>query len=371
MFFRVFVFRREYGIIKYKYTLEREVFVEMKRRIVVLWGTLACLCLTSCGVLPTEEEFDAAPVVKEYEGTSFNKVSVTRGDLVRTEDVIGKYKGTLKEEIAPDGASVIKNIAVKKGMRVKEGDVIMQYQLPGSENALKKAENDIDRTTLQIKHARRLMELEIKKAKNTGGSDKDISNIKNQYNQEIKSYESSLKLLRMDAKIAREEIEEEQITASVSGVVTFVDTEAVGTYGDAEKPVVKIEGAKRNRFEANSEYASHCKEGDVVTIEVNAQEYKATIRKDKDSTDSVYFYPNSKLNVEDDVACTFRVVLKEKKNVLYLPTAIVYVMGDKHVVYYEDENGLKSMKEVTVGETINNFIEITGGLTENEQVIAN
>lgn len=342
-----------------------------KRKIMVLWGTLACICLTSCSVLPTEEEFDAAPIVKEYEGASFNKVSVTRGDLVRTEDISGKYKGTVNEEIAPDGASVIKNITVKKGMRVEEGDTVMQYQIPGSENALKKAQNDIDRTTLQIKHARRLMELEMEKTKKMGGSNDDINNIKNQYNQQIKSYESSLKLLRMDAKIAREEIQEQEVTASVSGVVTFVDEAAIGTYGNSEEPVIKIEGAKRNRFEANSEYASNCKAGDVVTIEVNAQEYKATVRKDKDSTDTIYFYLNSKMNVEDGTVCTYKVVLKEKKDVLYLPTSIVYTMGDKHIVYYEDENGLKSMKEVTVGETINNFIEITGGLTENEQVIAN
>ena len=40
-------------------------------------------------------------------------------------------------------------------------------------------------------------------------------------------------------------------------------------------------------------------------------------------------------------------------------------------MYYEDANGLKSTKEVSVGETIDTFIEITGGLEENEQVIAN
>ena len=56
---------------------------------------------------------------------------------------------------------------------------------------------------------------------------------------------------------------------------------------------------------------------------------------------------------------------------LYLPASIVYTMGERHVVYFEDENGLKSIKEVTVGERINNFIEITGGLSEGEQVVAN
>lgn len=88
--------------------------------------------------------------------------------------------------------------------------------------------------------------------------------------------ESSLELLKMDAKIAKEEIKEEQITASVNGVVTYVDSKAEGTYGTEGEAAVKIEGKKKNRFEANSKYASHCKEGDTVTIEVKGQEYKAT-----------------------------------------------------------------------------------------------
>ncbi len=344
----------------------------MKRRIITFVGAaFICCSLTSCGLLPTEEEFDAAPVLKEYEGNNYNKVTVTRGDLVQTEDISGKYKGTVKEEILPDGVGVIKKIYVKKGSRVREGDRILQYELPSSEKALRTAENSIEKTTLQIRQARELMALEVAKLQKTGGSKKEIENVRNQYNQQIKSYESSLELTRLDAKIAKEEIQDEEVVASVSGVVTFADGGAEGTYGSTEEPVVKIEGATKNRFEATSKYASHCKDGDVVTILVNAQEYKAEIKKDKDSDDTVYFYPKSKLNVEDGAVCTYKVVLKEKRDVLYLPSSIVYTMGDKHVVYYEDENGLKSTKEVTVGDNVNNFVEITGGLAENEQVIAN
>ena len=347
------------------------IHLKGKKIIPVLAGVSLCLCLTSCGLLPTEEEFDAAPVVKEYEGADFNKVSVERGNLVKTEEITGKFKGTIKEEIQTDGAGIVKKIHVRKGQRVKAGDKILSYVLQGSENTLREAKNKIEKMELQIRQAKRLMNLEIEKQKKTGGSKKEIDGIKQQYEQEIRSYESSLKLTRMDARIAREEIEAEEITASVNGIVTFVDQEAEGTFGDSTKPTVIIEGATKNRFEANSKYASHCKEGDVVTVEVKGMEYKATIRKDKDSTDSIYFYPNNKINLEDGTTCIYKVVLKEKKDVLYLPFSIVYTMGDKHVVYYEDENGLKTMKEVTVGETINNSVEILSGLEENEQVIAN
>lgn len=341
----------------------------MKRRLIATVGV--ALCLTGCGILPTEEEFDAAPVLKEYEGASFNKVTVTRGTLEKTEEISGKYKGTVKEDIEPDGASVIKKIYVKKGDRVKAGDVVMQYELPGSEKTLKESNEKIEKTKLQITQARELMKLEVEKQKKIGGGSKEIANARNQYEQQIKALESSLELLKMDAKIAKEEIEEEQITASVNGVVTYVDSKAEGTYGTEGEAAIKIEGKKKNRFEANSKYASHCKEGDIVTIEVRGQEYKATVKKDPESTDSVYFYPRSKLNLEDGTVCSYQVILKEKKDILYLPSSIVYSMGDKHVVYYEDANGLKSTKEVSIGESIDNFVEITAGLEENEQVIAN
>ena len=341
----------------------------MKRRLIATVGV--ALCLTGCGILPTEEEFDVAPVLKEYEGASFNKVTVTRGTLEKTEEISGKYKGTVKEDIEPDGASVIKKIYVKKGDRVKAGDVVMQYELPGSEKTLKESNEKIEKTKLQITQARELMKLEVEKQKKIGGGSKEIANARNQYEQQIKALESSLELLKMDAKIAKEEIEEEQITASVNGVVTYVDSKAEGTYGTEGEAAIKIEGKKKNRFEANSKYASHCKEGDIVTIEVRGQEYKATVKKDPESTDSVYFYPRSKLNLEDGTVCSYQVILKEKKDILYLPSSIVYSMGDKHVVYYEDANGLKSTKEVSIGETIDNFVEITAGLEENEQVIAN
>ena len=57
----------------------------MKRWLLVAAGGAFSMCLTGCGILPTEEEFDAAPVVKEYEGARFNKVAVTRATLPKTE----------------------------------------------------------------------------------------------------------------------------------------------------------------------------------------------------------------------------------------------------------------------------------------------
>ncbi len=54
---------------------------------------------------------------------------------------------------------------------------------------------------------------------------------------------------------------------------------------------------------------------------------------------------------------------------MYLPDSAVNKMGDSYIVYYEDENGLKSAKEVTVGLKAENKIEITSGLEFGDAVI--
>lgn len=343
----------------------------MNKKVLAVMGMTMSLCLTSCGILPTEEEFDAAPMVKEYEGADYSKITVTRGDLVKTEEITGKYKGTVEEEILSDGISVVQKIYVKKGQKVEVGDKVMHYLIQSGENALEEATNKIEKLELEIRQAKRMMELEISKVKKTGGNGGDISNIRNQYNQQITSCQSSLRLAQMDAKLAKEEIAEGEVTASVDGVIKMVDRKAIGNFGVEDEPIIKIQGKKKNRFEASSKYASYVKDGETVTINIKGQDYKATVKKDKDDDESVYFYPKTKMDLEAGTLCSYEVVLKEKKNILYLPSSVVYSMGDKNVVYYEDENGLKTTKEVTLGESIENFVEITGGLEENEQIIIN
>lgn len=46
-------------------------------------GIAACM-MCGCGILPTEEEFDAAPLVKEYSDENVGKYTVTRGDMIQS-----------------------------------------------------------------------------------------------------------------------------------------------------------------------------------------------------------------------------------------------------------------------------------------------
>lgn len=329
------------------------------------------ILLSGCAVLPTEEEFDTAPVIKEYEGSSYNKYTVVRGDMVKRISVDAKYQGTVKEEILGEGtASRIRKILVEKGEKVKFGDVILQYDMPEQQKAIKEAKRSIESLALQIRQAKEMKAQELKKWKRIDGSREQKQTICSQYDAEITGCQSSLELAKLDLKSAKEERKTGNVYAGITGKAVQVNTSLEGGYADSDEAVVVLQGKKKNRFRAVTKYASYFKQGEEVTITVAGRRYRAKVRKTNPKK-LIYFYPEAELSLKNGVQGSVERVIKEKKNVLYLPASLVYEMGDKKVVYAEGENGVRTIREVTVGERIDNLVEITGGLQENEQIIMN
>lgn len=344
----------------------------MRRQGLVLCVVLAMSCvLCSCGILPTEEEFEAAPIVKEYEGDNYSKYTLVRGDMVKKGNVDATFQGTRKVETKGEGMGVrIKKVCVKKGQKVSQGDVLIKVYLAEQENIVKNSKRQIDSLELQIKQARVMMQKELAKLKKVGGSKEQKENIRAQYDSQIKNCESGLKLIKLDLEEAKDEIENNEITATIDGTVTMADSSFDGGYATEDDVLVTVQGKKRNRFRAKTEYGSHFKDGEEITITVLGQQYKATVKK-ADEKNIVYFYPKTELPLKDGIVGTIDLILEQKKDVLYLPTALVYDMGEKKIVYVEGENGIKTIREVTLGQQMSNMVEITDGLEENEQVITN
>ena len=73
-------------------------------------GIAACM-MCGCGILPTEEEFDAAPLVKEYSDENVGKYTVTRGDMIQSESIAVRYEGTKKSDV----------YGTDDGIRIKAG----------------------------------------------------------------------------------------------------------------------------------------------------------------------------------------------------------------------------------------------------------
>lgn len=330
---------------------------------------MSCL-LSGCGILPTEEEFDAAPRVKEYEGSTTGRYTVVKGDMVQTESLAATYQGTETRDITGgEGGSRIKKIRVSKGQKVKKGSVLIEEYLDEEEEALKSDERQIETLQLQIRQAKQMKKRELEQLKRTAGSREEKENVRTQYDAQIKNCESSLELTRLDMKELQETIRNAAMVSEIGGTVTFADHSFNGGYANQENILVTVQGPKKNRFRCETEYAGQFKEGQKVLVTVLGQQIKATVRKGKKNV--LYLYPKKTLSLKNGVPGTVELILKEKKDVLYLPQALIYDMGGKKVVYVEGKNGVKETREVTTGVRIRNQIEITGGLKENDQILTN
>ena len=343
----------------------------MKRagRIFIIY-LLVVSVLCGCSILPTEEEFGAAPVVKEYEGNNYNKYTVTRGDMVEKESIAVTYQGTKEIEITgSDDGGQIKKICVKKGQKVKAGTVLIQEYQEEAEDQLKEDKRQIATLLLQIKQAREMRARELEQLEKTGGTKEEKKNVRDQYDAQIKGCQSNMQLTQLDMKEAQEEINAAVVTSEVAGTVVMADHSFDGGYVGSNNVLVKIQGKKKNRFSCKAKYAGHFQNGQEVVVTVSGVEYKTKVKKV--SKKELYFYPKRSVSLRDGATGIIDLVLKEKKNVLSLPKALVYDMGGRKVVYMEGKNGVKETREVTLGESIANMVEITSGLDENEQVITN
>ena len=344
----------------------------MKKISLISGVLIGSVLLTSCSILPKEEEFQEAPIVKQYEGVNYGKTSVIRGDLTETEDLDGRYKGTTTFELKAPGDTKVKKIYVKKGDKVETGDLLVRYYSEAYEKKLDETEFTIQKINLQIKQQKELMKQEMEKQKRIGSGKSGIQAVKEQYEATISSYQTQLKILNLELEDAKAGIEESDGLSEIGGTVSEIAKGLVDSTPELDETLITIEGKKKNRFEIKSEYASRYQAGDVVKIDVKGQEYEASIAKPKDKENVLYLYPTSKsVAFSDGDKCTLVCILKEKKSVLYLPSSTIFEMGDKQVVYVEDADGIKTMKEVQTGISINHLTEIVSGLKEGDQVITN
>lgn len=327
--------------------------------------------MSGCGILPKEEEFQAAPVVKEYEGANYGKTAVKRGDLVDADDINVTYYGTLVTNLSHADEVKIEKVFVKKGERVEEGDVLIRYYIGGSQAQLEKAKYDISVKELELKQQKELMQLEIEKQKAVGGGSKAIQLVREQYDASIRQCETELKILRLEKEEAEESIKEYDLTAPVDGKITYLEPNMEGKTGNMEDTVIKITGTAKNRFEATTKYAEKFKDGDVVKVTVGLTQYDMKVKK-PGKKNKIYFYPVSdKVKFDNGTRGEAQYIISQKKDILYLPSSTVYTMGDKKIVYVEDENGMKQIKEVQTGIEVDHLTEIIAGVSEGEEVITN
>ncbi len=357
----------------------------IKKMLTIFLTVLIVLFISACGLMPEEEVFRTTTIVKEYEGTEFNMTTVKRGDIRDYRNIPCEFNQSNIENINIPSWLTIKKVCVKEGDKVKAGDILVELESEEEGVDIEEIKYEIARQKKIISQARRMCELEVKKQKLILNEEVSIKAIKENYDAQISSYENELLSLKQKLDDAVQEQNEYLIRASISGTVTYADASAAGAKkmniaGPNGRPdmkqdvnVVSVSDGGMPFFSAaidSSEYIDYLSEGQEIKVTCLDREYNTKVHFPKDNKSEVYFTLDY---VPDDIydgnIANAEYVIEEHKNVLYLPDISVNKMGDSYVVYYEDENGLKNAKEVTIGLKAENKIEITGGLEFGDAVI--
>lgn len=360
----------------------------MKRYRLLMLLLSGILILSSCGLLPEEETFRTAPVIKTYEKEEFQEVVVVRGDMQLTNQISCTYI-PLKTENPSFSVSgeLFDEIFVEVGDRVEKGQLLAQLDLSGAEEAIASSTEQINRLKMQMDALEENRALELQRQKITLGDASEealneaLQRTNSQFDAQKQPLQDELTVVQIRLKEARTLLEERQMRAGMDGTVTYVYNVKDDERSVAGNRVITIADTSSSLFKADTKLWNRFKPGDEHIITANKTEYEAVVvseaelgmeeteKQEGKSADVYLKLKNPAFDLEELTYGTLVLLLDSRKDVLMVPEKAVATSKGKSIVYYQDEAGLKAYKEVEIGLIAEGMVEIVSGLTEGESVI--
>ena len=359
----------------------------MKRKWMAVAVAL-CLMLAGCDLLPEEEVFRTAPLLKEYQTTEFKLAACTRGDLSLTRVVSCVYVPVRTEVLKFSiGGIGYDEFFVKVGDTVAKGDLLVQLDLSDIVQRIESTDREIERLEVQIEHLEQNRRLALERAQiesetaDSAARARAEEAVNQSYDGRQESLEDSLNIARLRKADYERQLDERQLRAPMDGTVTYVRKIESGDLSVAGDRVISIADSKLSLFRAETEYWSYLTPGERVMISAGGAEYEAVVmseeelglpvqEKKENAKALVYFaLVEPSFDLSDNTRGRMVVELDSRQNVLYVPEGSVATINGQSVVYYQNEEGMKVYKNVTVGLDTGELVEIISGLEEGEMVI--
>lgn len=359
----------------------------MKRSGLVLLA-LTCMLTTSCSLLPEEETFSTAPLIREYEREEFKLAYAERGDMVLTEKISCTYMPVQTEILRYEvGGIYFDEVFVEVGDSVEVGQLLAQLNLSGIEENIESSRQQIKKLNIRIAalEENRSLALERKRIQMKGSTSSDIEEalreINKQYDSDLQALEDSLYLNEIQLAEYEEQLSQRQLRAGIAGTVTYIRSVSSGELSVAGERFITVADSTMSLFRADTKYWNLFEPGQEYSITVNKKEYEAIVVSEEElglkptekvEGESAYVYlklKNPAFDLEDGERGTLTIVLDSREDVLKVPQSAVTSANGEYIVYYQDEEGMKTYKPVEIGLEAEKMVEIISGLDEGESVI--
>ena len=360
----------------------------MRRMRVALLAVL-CLALTGCDLMPVEESFRTAPLIREYQREEFSLAVCTRGDLSLTQTITCIYVPVRSESMKFSISGVsYDEVYVTAGDIVKKDQLLAQLDLSDIEQQIETHRLNIEKITVQLQHLEQDRALALKRTSiqnETADPEtrkKALDAATERYDARREDLEDSLSIARLRLADYERQLSERQLRAPMDGVVTYVRRIARGDVSDASERVLTVADSTMSLFRAETPLWDRFEPGQVVTITSSRVDYEAVVTseealglkpKEKVPGEKAFVYfalTEPTFELEDNDRGQLVIELDSRHDVLRVPASAVSTINGETVVYYQDDEGMKAYKKVTVGLEAKELIEVISGLEEGDLVIA-
>lgn len=335
----------------------------MKRFILLaILIILATTYLTSCYLLPQEEESLEPPLLKPAQVEYVTEV-VVLSDISKELIVRGKFRPDNEVTLSFEKrGGILFARYIKLGDKVVVGDLLLELDIDDME---------YDKTMANYQYKKAKYRYESLKSKNASyydlkiaAIDKDIANI---------NYERIIK-----------EIEQSKMYATIDGIVTYMTSSNIGDYVNAEKKIVKIADENALRLTVKGDDAYKFDFGDTVDIEVTIKRDKFVFigevvlspRDKPENTEESFDEPTTIISIKNLDIPNIKINQEAKITLVEQSSQDVIVIHRNRIKNYFGrtfiyllEDGIKVERDVKTGIKSSTMVEIIEGLKVGDVVI--
>lgn len=329
------------------------------RRIQVIISVLSLLAMTGCSFIGTEEEYRIMrPARTNYENDEC--AVVLYGDLVKETVLLASVHASEESTLAFQVSGVnYDTFYAAKGDKVRKGELLARLDCGDYLKEQAKAQFEIERVKV------RKEELDAQFLK--GG----VSAV--DYGIESANLNTELQNLNQKLAECKQLIDERSIYADIDGYVSDMYEFDMTKKSEEGREIYDLSGGNMyftanakdpSGLEANKEYDISIGEDEIMGVRLTSM-----TENEEGKWDLILEPVDSSVDLTEITTGRMNYVQEMREDVLYLQKDAVVSVGDKHYVYYRNEDGLRESKEVEIDGEIDFAYIIKSGLTEGEEVL--
>lgn len=332
--------------------------------------------LSSCGLLPEEEETLAPPLIQPKR-QEYELYKVERKDITRYVKGVGFLEPVNQAQLYfRESDKNIKSIDVKYGQQVKKGTIVARIDCGNLEIRIKQQEIEVKKAELELGRLQKQLDL-------YGSMLPEHRPPRN----ELDKLEDDIKIKAMDLdseKIAldglRKDFEESVLKAPFNGQVTFIEDLEEGDPVEAYETVVTVADPAELQVYYQSDNVKYIKTGmkAEILIDETKLEGVVTLSPDNVPADAHEKFKNAVLisvphlpsDAELGDSVELSIPVESRKNTVVIPKkGLQRMFGNAYVRVMDGDS--KQEVDVETGIETYNEVEITSGLKEGQMVILN